>query len=237
MKHTMKLFEIGLKQILKDGMLLVMVPAPFLAGLFFKLALPLINTILVDKFAFSITAWYGIADGMLIALTPMFTAMISAFLLLEERDEGLNAFYQITPAQGYSYLTARVGLPMLWVFAITIIVLAAFNLSVLSPGDIISGALIGSLTGIFLAMMVASIAGNRVEGLAVSKLMGISFIGLILIWFIPAPYSYLMAFLPSFWIGKIMMDGTHFFSLIAGLICCLLWIGFFTRYFLKHQNN
>ncbi|WP_343846207.1 hypothetical protein [Faecalicatena contorta] len=159
--------------------------------------------------------------------------MISAFLLLEERDEGLNAFYQITPAEGYSYLTARIGLPMTGAFIITILVAAAFNLSSLSFGVILSSSLISSFTSIFLAMMIVSVAGNRVEGLALSKLMGISFIGLILIWFIPAPYSYFMAFLPSFWIGKILMDGVNVFSFAFGVISCFLWIAFFTRKFLK----
>ena len=233
MKHTVKLFQIGLKQISKDGMLIVLIPAPFLAGIFFKLAIPFFNTVLTSEFSFPLTAWYGLADGMLICLAPLFTAMISAFLLLEERDEGLNAFYQITPAEGYSYLAARIGLPMTGAFIITIIVAAAFNLSSLSFGVILSSSLISSFTSIFLAMMIVSVAGNRVEGLALSKLMGISFLGLILIWFIPAPYSYFMAFLPSFWIGKILMDGVNVFTFAFGVISCFLWIAFFTRKFLK----
>lgn len=214
-------------------MLLVMIPAPLLVGLFFKVTVPFINAILTSQFQFSITSWYGLADGMLICLTPMFVAMISAFLLLDERDAGISAFYQITPAQGYPYLLARVGIPMIWAFITTLIAAAVFKISAISFADILSSGLISSLTGIALAMMVVSIAGNRVEGLAVSKLMGISFIGLFLIWFVPAPYHFSLAFLPSFWIGKLLMDGTDFFSFVLGLITCLLWIAFFTRRFLK----
>ena len=233
MKHTMKIFEIGMKQVLKDGMLIALIPAPFLVGLFIKLAIPFINQILTKEFSFSIIAWYGLIDGMLICLTPMFVAMISSFLILEERDERLSDFYQITPAEGYSYLFARIGLPMIWAFAVTMIVSKIFNISSLSTFTILDCSIISGFTGIFLAMMVVSIAGNRVEGLALSKLMGISFIGLILIWFLPAPYHFLMAFLPSFWIGKILLDGASFFSFILGLISCFLWIALFTRRFLK----
>lgn len=233
MKHTMKLFEIGLRQIAKDGMLLVLLPAPVFAGIFFKFAIPVINDILTRKFFFSITAWYGLADGMLLCLTPMFAAMISAFLLLEERDEGLSAFYQITPAEGSSYLNARIGLPMIWAFFTTIFIVCVFKISPLSFEVILLSDLVSSLTGMSLAMMVVSIAGNRVEGLALSKLMGVSFIGLILIWFIPAPYHFIMAFLPSFWIGKLLMDGADPFSFMFGLISCFLWIAFFTRRFLN----
>lgn len=233
MKYTLKLFKIGISQISKDGMLLALIPAPFLVGIFFKFAIPFMNNVLTKELSFSITPWYGLVDGMLICLTPMFVAMISAFLLLEERDEGISSFYQITPAEGYSYLFARIGIPMIWAFFTTVIVSVFFHISSLSLGVILSSALISNFTGIFLAMMVVSIAGNRVEGLALSKLMGISFIGLFLIWFVPAPYHFIMAFLPSFWIGKLLMDGVNFFSFMFGLISCILWITFFTRRFLK----
>ncbi len=233
MRYTIQLFKIGLKQILKDGMLLVLIPAPFLVGLFFKLGIPYINQWLIQQFSFSITPWYGLIDGMLICLTPMFVAMISAFLLLEERDEGVNAFYQITPAEGYSYLYARIGFPMLWAFLVTIVISAVFNISDLSVGVIFLSAIISNLTGIFLAMMVVSLANNRVEGLAFSKLMGISFLGLILIWFIPRSYFFLMAFLPSFWIGKLLMVGADFLSFIGGVLTCSVWIAIFTRRFIK----
>ena len=233
MRYTIQLFKIGLKQILKDGMLLVLIPAPFLVGLFFKFGIPYINQLLIQQFSFSITPWYGLIDGMLICLTPMFVAMISAFLLLEERDEGVNAFYQITPAEGYSYLYARIGFPMLWAYLVTIVISAVFNISDLSVGVIFLSAIISNLTGIFLAMMVVSLANNRVEGLAFSKLMGISFLGLILIWFIPRSYFFLMAFLPSFWIGKLLMEGADFLSFIGGVLTCSVWIAIFTRRFIK----
>ena len=233
MKRTMKLFQIGLRQISRDGMLLVLLPAPFLIGLFLKLAVPLANRILTDQCSFSIAPWYALADGMLICLTPMFVAMISAFMLLEERDQGVSAFYQVTPAEGFSYLAARIGLPMLWALLATLIVSTPCTLSSISFQVILLGALISSFTGIALAMMVVSIAGNRVEGLALSKLMGISFIGLFFAWLVPAPYHWLAAFLPSFWIGRLLMGGGNLPAFLPGLATCLVWIALFTRRFLR----
>lgn len=233
MRHTARLFEMGLKQTTRDGMLLILIPAPFFVGLFFKLAVPLINAALIAGFSFSLTAWYGLIDAMLICLTPMFTAMLSAFLLLDERDAGLNAFYQISPVQGCSYLFARIGLPMLWAFVATLIVSSIFNISRLSFGAIFSSALVSGLAGVCSAMMIVSFSGNRVEGLAFSKLMGISFMGVILIWFIPAPYSFFLAFLPSFWVGKILLDGPALTSLLGGVLSCCAWIALFTKKFLR----
>lgn len=231
MKQTLKLFQIGLRQIRRDGMLLILLPVPLLVGLIFKFAVPYANAVLEEHF--SLLPWYSLIDGMLVCLTPMFVAMISAFLLLEERDEGIGAYYQITPAADHAYLTARIGIPMGWAFAVTIIITVIFQISGLSLMTILSSSLISALTGIFMAMMVVSIAGNRVEGLAVSKLMGVSFLGLLLVWFVPAPYSYFAAFLPSFWIGAIIIDGVSLFKFICGILICLFWITCFTKRFLR----
>ena len=231
MKQTLKLFQIGLRQVLKDGMLLVLMPAPFLVGLIFKFAIPVVNSILEERLAFSLLPWYGLVDSMLICLTPMFVAMISAFVILEERDEGIISFYQTTPIEGYSYLFARIGIPIIWAFVTTIIAATIFNISDLAFITIICSSLISSLTGIVLAMMVISIAGNRVEGLAISKLMGFSFLGHAFVWFVPTPYRYFSSFLPSFWIGELIYNRVGLFSVAFGLLTCFFWIAVFTKQF------
>ncbi len=232
MKQTIKLFQIGLRQIMRDGMLLALIPAPVIIGLFFKLVIPFTNNIIEEKLSFSLLPWYGLVDGFLICLTPMLTAMITAFLLLEERDEGISSFYQVTPTAGYSYMVARIGFPMVWAIFMTNIIVLICGISGLSVIAVLCCSLISTLMGIALAMMVVTIATNRVEGLAISKLMGISLLGLMAIWVTPAPYDYLTAFLPSFWIGKIIAEGLMPFSLVMALSLCFMWIVIFTRRFL-----
>jgi fluoroquinolone transport system permease protein len=233
MAHTLKLFQIGLRQMSKDGMLILLVFAPLLAGLAFKFALPFANGILTERFSFSLSPWYGLVDGLLVCLTPMLTAVISSFMILEERDEGIGAFYQITPAAGVSYPAARVGIPMVWAFAVSVIAVFPLNISSPSIAAILSASLVSALSGAFLAMMVVTLARNRVEGLALSKLMGISLLGLAVVWFAPAPYSYLAAFLPSYWVGDIMLNGASPVSLAAGAAMCGLWTAIFTRRFVR----
>ena len=233
MKQTLNLFRIGLWQIGRDGMLFIMLPAPLFIALFLKFVIPFANKILEERLLFSISPWYGLVDGILICVSPMFVAMISAFLLLEEKDEGIGAFYQITPASGNTYIFARIVLPMIWAFASTIIVSIIFAISTIGIGAIIMASIVSSLFGIALAMMVVSLAENRVEGLAISKLMGVSFLGLILAWIVSSPYQYFVAFLPSFWIGKIVMNGLNLYDSIFGILVNSLWIIVFTRKFRK----
>lgn len=232
MKPAIRVFQMGLKQIARDGMLLVLLPLPFFVGAVFKFGVPPLNGLLTETWSFSLLPWYGLVDGLLVCLAPMMAAMAAAFLLLDERDAGVSAFYQVTPAGGGRYLAARIGLPMLWAFAATLAAAALFHLSALAPGAILAAAFVSTLTGAALAMMVVAIARNRVEGLAVSKLMGISFVGLILVWFVPAPYSYLSSFLPSFWVGRLILRGADPLTLVLGAGCSCLWIALFSKRFL-----
>ncbi len=93
-----------------------LIPAPLLVGITFHYLLPWLNQLLLERFSFSFEEWYPLADGLMIILTPTLLTMSSAFLLLEECDEGLGSYYQITPAKQFHYLMARIGLPALWDF-------------------------------------------------------------------------------------------------------------------------
>jgi fluoroquinolone transport system permease protein len=214
-------------------MLFALLPAPFLIGLIFKFGALFANGITEDKLSVSLLPWYELVDGMLIYLTPMFTAMICSFLLLEELDEGIGAFYQITPADGYAYLAARIGLPMIWAFAVTVIAGIYFGISGLTMASVLVNSLISALAAISMSVMVVSLAGNRVEGLALSKMMSVSFLGLVLARFVPAPYHYLAAFLPSFWIGKMLTEGLNAFPFALGIATSLLWTAVFARRFIR----
>ncbi|MEM5818125.1 MAG: hypothetical protein AAGU16_09715 [Desulfitobacterium hafniense] len=233
MKQTLRLFQIGLRQITYDGMLLVLLAAPFLFGLLVRIGIPKADAWLEHQGVLSIKPWYSLADGMIIILTPMLLAMVSAFLLLEERDEGTGAYYQITPLEGYAYLAARIGLPMVWSFLCLIVVIMLCGIAHLTLVQILAAGLLSTLTGAALAMMVVSLAGNRVEGLAISKLTSLNMLGLLMVWFVRRPYQYLGAFLPGYWVGKIVGQGADWFSFLAGFLICCLWITAFTRRFLR----
>jgi len=233
MRQTIRLFKMGMRQITRDGMLFALLPAPFLLGLFVRFGVPFVDFLLQRELSFSIQPWYSLADAMLLAMTPLLLGMSSAFVLLDEKDEGTGLYYQITPVGGYAYLGARIGIPMIWSFLCSIFVTMVFGISGAPFARVAAAALISSLLGLSVSMMVVSFAGNKVEGLAISKLSGIILIGLAAVWFVPAPYRYLASFLPSYWLGDLVQNGASLLSLLGGLLTGILWIGVFTGVFLR----
>lgn len=86
-------------------------------------------------------------------------------------------------------------------------------------------------------MMIVAFAANRVEGLAISKLTGITMIGLIIPWFIFDSKLWFLGFLPTFWLGQLTREDSFGVSFLAGVFTSFLWIALFTRKFLTKLST
>ncbi|MEN1760383.1 hypothetical protein [Anoxynatronum sibiricum] len=238
MSIVFKIFNVGFRQVLRDGMLLLLIPAPFLMGAVLRYMLPFADKILQQRLDFSLSPWYAVSDAMVLTLTPVMMAMICAFVILDERDEGIGIYYNITPANGYAYLIARIALPMIWGFISSILVVSLFAFTVKDPLIIVISSLIGTLQGVVVGMFLVTVAGNKVEGLALAKLSNIFVMGFIIPWITQSPVRYIFGILPSFWIGEILSNnGIHVFTMLtyglAGAISCLFLITALTKKFLS----
>ncbi|NBG88666.1 hypothetical protein [Isachenkonia alkalipeptolytica] len=238
LRNPVKIFKIGFRQVLRDGMLLILIPAPFLMAVAMGVLLPLADQIIQEQTGIVITPWYSVSDALVLTMTPVMTAMISAFLILEERDEGIGVYYNITPAAGYSYLIARLALPMVWGLISSILVIALFAFTVYSPLEIITASVIATLQGGIMSMFLVTVAGNKVEGLALAKLTNIFVMGFIVPWVIASPIRYLFGFLPGFWLGEILSSPGTEASLtilhgLGGLLIAALWMILLMKLFLR----
>ncbi|EEG76249.1 hypothetical protein [Dethiobacter alkaliphilus] len=242
MRAVAKVFFIGLGQILRDGMLLLLVPTPFLMAAALRFILPWGDRLLIQEMNFSLVTWYPLSDVLVLAMTPIMTGVIFAFLMLDERDERIGTYYSITPVGGHSYLWARLAAPMIWAFFTSIIVILLFGLSIEDMAVILTVNTIGTLQGVISALLILVLAGNKVEGVALSKLTNALILGLPVAWFIDAPYKYLAAFLPSYWMGEIV-HATTMGALsvmlpygLVGAVIALLWIVILLRLYLRRAD-
>lgn len=233
MRQILKVFSIGIHVVMRDAIMLFLIPAPLLVGITFHYLLPWLNQLLLERFSFSFEEWYPLADGLMIILTPTLLTISSAFLLLEECDEGLGSYYQITPAKQFHYLMARIGLPALWGFLCALGIASWFGLSQLSFSVIIARSFLAVLFGSSVAIMIVALASNRVEGLAISKLTGITMLGMFVAGFVSDSWRWLAGILPSFWLGELILEKALWFNLLLGTASSLIWIILFTRKFIK----
>jgi fluoroquinolone transport system permease protein len=232
MKMVYPIFTAGLRQIRRDGMLLFLLPSPFIIGAVFRLLLPWADVIFQRELSFSLAPWYQLSDAFLIMITPCMVAMVTSFLMLEELDEGLHLYYAVTPAGGENYLTARLLLPLVWALSCSLLVEFILGLAAFSWWQIVVAALLSTIHGGALSLMVVVFSHNKVEGLAYAKLMGVFTLGLPAVWLVKPPYQYLAAILPSFWIGKILSQATPV-TVVGGVLVTVCWAYILLKLFLK----
>lgn len=234
----LKLFKIGYRQVLRDGMLLILIPAPFLMGAALRVLLPFVDGMMQEQIGITLVPWYPVSDALVLTMTPVMTAMICAFVILEERDEGISMYYNITPASGPSYLMARIALPMIWGFLSTVLVIRIFAFGHYDPLILLTSSLIGTLQGVIVSMFLVTVAGNKVEGLALAKLSNIFVMGFVIPWVIHSPVRLIFGILPGFWIGAMLKaQSLDLLTLtmygLAGLISCGIFMTLLTNMFLR----
>lgn len=222
------------QQITHDAMLFMISIAPILAGLFFRFGIPYIQQLLTKYLDMPglFHPYYLLIDLFLGAITPVMFCLAGAFVILDEIDDGISRYYAVTPVGKTGYLMSRLGISAVIAFTVSIAVLSIFRLSNLSLTAIIMISLAASILGIIQALLVISLSSNKVEGMAVSKLSGLFFLGLPVPFFLTGNMQYMMFILPSFWIAKYAVEDKTYY-IAASLAVSVIWIVLLQRRFIK----
>lgn len=137
---------------------------------------------------------------LLVLHTPITFGALTGLLLLEDRDEHLLPVIAATPASLMALLGYRLG-----VTAIATVVALAVSLPVAGVthdagalghvGAIIAAAAFSAVP----ALLMAALAGNRVQGVAVMKIVGLPLYLPLASWLLPGEMRWVFAPLPSAW--------------------------------------
>lgn len=239
MKQAAKLLKGSALQIYRDQMLLLLCVAPFLSGIGIKIAVPLIDTLLVKYLDFSMEPYFLMADALILTLGPAMTGMMVGLLMLDERDDGICIYLSVTPVGGKAYFTSRLVLPFAYSLAASLAIAVFCMLGGLPYGWLPAPAVLSSFSGILMAMMLVSIASNKVEGLAVSKLLGIILFGIPLAWFANSYLRVIGCLLPTYWVMNILIKASggqtvkYLLDFILGMACTSVWFIILYRIFVK----
>lgn len=221
-------------QLWSDAMLIVLMFVPILMGLMFRFGVTALEMYLCARLskAALLSPYYPVFDLLLSIMTPVMFTAAGAMVILDEADLGLTRALAVTPVGRRGYLVSRIGVPaaistLYCVVATLVFRISDIPTSLLLPLDVCSGVL-----GVMTALMIASFAKNKVEGLAYSKLSGLFVLGLPVALLVPAPAQYAAGILPSLWMTKAVMEGSSLW-LLPAFLTAVLWCALLYRRFLQ----
>jgi fluoroquinolone transport system permease protein len=201
---------IDFKNIRRDALLVWIPLLPLIMTLALRFAVPPLANLLLRQFDLDLTPYYPLLMSMFVLLVPSTVGMIVGFLLLDERDEQTLLALMVTPLSNTSYLTYRIGVPLVIGFFITLITYPLAGLVPIAPLDLVIVSLLGAFTAPLIALFLAALAENKVAGLAMLKLLNGITILPVVAFFIPANWQWLAGMIPTYWPLKV------FWSAVAG---------------------
>lgn len=219
-RHDMMLFAAGL--------------APLLAGVAIKFGVPFMEKMLVSYTGAEeiLAPYYGLFDIFFASIAPAMFGFIAAMVMLEEHDDHIDRYLFITGLGRNGYLVSRIMIPALCSFVVTAALLPVFRLSALSAAGIVWLALTGTLQGIIIALLIVALSSNKLEGMAITKLSALMILGAVVPYFVPKPVCYCLSILPSFWIGKAILENALIYMMMSVLVAGI-WILALLRVFYR----
>ena len=231
-----RMFWQMVKQIAKEAMLILLVIAPILAGLFFKFGIPFAQTRILARFGYgeAFVPYYGYCNWLLALLSGMLFAFVGALVVLGEIDDGISKYICATPVGVGGYLAARIYVPAILSGIFAGVLIPVFSLVFIDLKTLLVMIASTVFSGIITSLLVIAISTNKVEGMAIGKLSG----GFGMVLFVPllikGPLQYIFSIFPMFWMGKFIQGEAHgILFLSLAMVLFIGWIYFLMKKFQK----
>ncbi len=239
-----KLGPSDLKLILRDRFLIFMFIFIVYIAVVLRFGLPWLNTYLIEN---------GVMPGAVIPISlseiyPMLVAYLAiytgallvgtvfGFVMLDEKDHHTLKAMLVTPVPLSQYVLYRAGLPAILAFFIVVAEVLFINQALLPLGQLLLISAGAALAAPIVSLFFANFAENKLAGFAYAKFIGISGWTILIGYFIPEPWQWLIGVFPPFWVVKaywMALEGRSLWwlALIVGIISQMGLIYWFIKRF------
>ncbi|NNG15940.1 MAG: hypothetical protein HKM89_05605 [Gemmatimonadales bacterium] len=190
---------IDAKNVARDPLLRWVLVFGLLIGLALRLGVPPLPEYLEATYQFDLTAYYVLIMSTCLLFVPALVGTVVGFLLLDQRDDRTLDALQVTPLTVTGYLWYRIATPMLLSVALTPVVLLIANLVSLDAPLLVLMSLVAAPFAALMALAIASLAQNKVQGFALSKASGLVTMPPIVAYFVAGKWQFAFGLVPTYW--------------------------------------
>ncbi|MFW5696014.1 MAG: ABC transporter permease [Alkalispirochaeta sp.] len=231
--------------ILRDPLLTTVLLAPLLFLLLLRFGIPVAATLLAGHWGFDPAPYVPLLSVFFLCLIPIMLGMVSGFVLLDELDEGVLAPISVSPLHRGGWLVRK--------------------LIIVSSGTLPLVVALGRLNGVYpipwatlaaacpalclqtpaVALALATVARDKVEGVALSKAVGILALAPIVVWYAPGFWALAGAPIPGIWVSMALLSrlpnspvsyGAGMTGAAGALVTCG-WLWLLVRRFLARNAH
>ena len=227
------------KNVFREPLLLYIMVLPILLSVGVRWMIPWLTLRIADDI--DLKAFYPLIAGFFVLLSPILLGMVAGFLLLDERDDNTLVVLSVTPIGRTGYLTYRVTASTLISFLYAFIIIPIIGLTQMPILHLFPIALVGALSTPMVALLLGTFAGNKVEGIALSKGLGILMLAPFAGYFLTTKWRVLAGVVPFYWPVHAYIaaaKGLYIFWIyvVLGLIVHLFYLRLLLKRFLNRVN-
>lgn len=196
--------------IARDRMLATMTAVVLVMGIAMRFALPAIDAALADAgvmpsegstlrfsdtfpaFVVFVALWQG----------ANFPGIIFGFVLLGEKEDNTLEAMRVTPLSLERYAGYRVAASAVFAFVIIVYLTLSIGWSALPLWQLLPLAAAASLAAPLSVLAYATFADNKIQGLAYTKFGGLAGLIILVGYFVPQPWQWLLGVFPPFLVAK-----------------------------------
>jgi fluoroquinolone transport system permease protein len=214
-----------LRTVRRDSMLVTVLLGPFLyaAALWF---LPALTGYVARTYAFDLVPYRSaIISAFCVLGPPLLLGAVLALQLLDERDQNTLAALRVTPLPPATYPAYRAGLTIaLTTFSVLASLAISGQVNTRTLALSVPIALMAGLLAPVLGFVMSSLGRNKIEGLAVMRVIGLAVftVPMIPFFMLDSPWQLAFGVLPAYWPVRAFwsaFDGGSFWPyVVAGLL-------------------
>lgn len=168
----------------------------FIAG--YSLLLALFCRFLVPYIDFENLGLYLAPAVVLMA--PILLGTLLGFALIEEREQGTWFLLRVLPIGSKLLFAYFAGVASLLSFLVSFASVLLYGYPVLDWHAMVFMLAVSALAAPLVMLLLGATAANKIEGLAISKILSGSALVAILVFVVPAPWQLLGAWCPWYWL-------------------------------------
>ena len=163
------LFKNDLKQIVRDPIMTLLLFAPLLLIVVFKLLEMFLVPYLAAKTGFDITPYFPYVLSFVLLMNSGMLGIVTGFMMLDERDGNISQLLEVTPLGRNGYLANRLIFASILAIIYGFIGIAVFKLPDLSFFAIVLLSVLSAFYTAIIGLLIFSGAEDKVKGLTFAK--------------------------------------------------------------------
>lgn len=144
--------------------------------------------------------YFALIGAFLLVETVLGIGYVISSIFLDEKDAQLLPVLRTVPLSMNTFVAYRILFGFLYLFGFSLLLINATSLIPVSPLESLPVAFICSLPTALLILLLTSLAGNKVEGLAIFKGINIAFLLPIVAFFVDESWKHVFGIFPTHWI-------------------------------------